>query len=320
VLGLSRLRIWCGDNLEALPVDTTNAEFRLTKAQFQDESLPRFSPRRLGTVLFSIAVIAALVFGWENRADSFLSAADGWGYKFGIIGGSMMAILLLYPLRKKLRFMQSWGPVKFWFRTHMLFGVVGPVLILFHSNFHMGSTNSNVALLCMLLVASSGLVGRFLYTRIHFGLYGNRATLEELRKDLHITRNNLGQHTKLSPRIIEFMKAYERLMLRKRVFFMHLLLLPLIYLRARWLLSRIRRTMKQELRILARKNKWNRKTQHRFTDETMYLFREYYLCVRKTGQLSLYAHLFSIWHVMHFPLFLMMVVSGIVHVIAVHAY
>jgi len=301
-------------------VDTANTEFRLTKSQFQEEELPHFTPRRLGSFLFTVAAIVALMLGWENRADSFLSATDGWGYKLGIIGGSMMLVLLLYPLRKKLRFMQSWGPVKYWFRTHMLFGVLGPILILFHSNFHLGSTNSNVALLCMLLVASSGLVGRYIYTRIHFGLYGNRATLEELRKDLHITRNNLGHHTKLSPRILEAMKAYERLMLRKRVFMMHLMMLPLIYLKSRFLLSRIKRAMRQELRIFARKNKWDRKTYKQFKEETRYLFREYYLCVRKTGQLSVYAHLFSIWHVMHFPLFILMVISGIVHVIAVHAY
>ncbi|MBI1425062.1 MAG: hypothetical protein GC149_16570 [Gammaproteobacteria bacterium] len=301
-------------------MDTTNAQFRLPKGQFQDESLPRFSPRRLGTILFTFGVIAALVFGWENRADSYLSAADGWGYILGIIGGSMMTLLLFYPLRKKLRFMHSWGPIKYWFRTHMVFGVIGPVLILFHSNFHLGSTNSNVALMCMLLVASSGLVGRFFYTRIHFGLYGHRATLEELRKDLRITRNNLNEHNKLSPRIIEHMKQYERLMLRKRVFLVHLLLLPAIYLRARWQLSRLKHALKQELRILAKKNKWNRKMLHDSIGETLYLLREYFLCVRKTGQLSLYARLFSIWHVMHFPLFIMMVIAGIVHVIAVHAY
>lgn len=301
-------------------MDTTNSQFRLTKGQFQDEGLPRFSPRRLGTFLFSVAVVIALAFGWESRADSYLSAADGWGYKLGIIGGSLMVVLLFYPLRKKLRFMQSWGPVKYWFRIHMLFGVVGPILILFHSNFHLGSTNSNVALICMLLVASSGLVGRFLYTRIHFGLYGNRATLEELRKDLQIIRNNLGQHNKLSTGIKEYMRSYERLMLRKRMFLFHLMLLPVIYLWGRWLLSRIKHLIKQDLRILARKNKWNRKLYQQFSAETMYLYREYYLCVRKTGQLSLYAHLFSIWHVLHFPLFIMMVVSGIVHVIAVHAY
>lgn len=301
-------------------MDTTNSQFRLTKGQFQDETLPRFSPRRLGTILFSIVVIVALIYGWDNRDDSFLSAADGWGYKMGIIGGSLMALLLVYPLRKRLRFMQGWGPVKYWFRTHMLFGVVGPVLILFHSDFHLGSTNSNVALMCMLLVAGSGLIGRFLYTRIHFGLYGHRATLEELRKDLHATRDNLGAQTKLSPQIIEYMKRYERLMLRRRMYLVHLMLLPVIYLRSRVLLWQLKHTMKQELRSLAKKNKWDRHMRHGFMKETLYLLREYFLCVRKTGQLSLYARLFSLWHVLHMPLFIMMVMSGIVHVIAVHVY
>jgi len=222
-------------------VDTTNSQFRLARGQFQEET-PRFSPRRLGTIIFSVVVTAMLVYGWDTRDDSFLSAADGWGYKLGIIGGSLMTLLLFYPLRKRLRFMQSWGSIKHWFRIHMLFGVIGPVLILFHSNFHLGSTNSNVALICMLLVAGSGLIGRFLYTRIHFGLYGHRATLEELRKDLQVTRSNLGAHTKLSPRIIEYMKSYERLMLKRRMYLLHLLLMPLIYVRSRILLYQIKHT------------------------------------------------------------------------------
>ena len=300
-------------------MDTTNTRFPLSKEEFQDE-LPRFSPKRLGTFLFTLAVIAALIYGWDNRDNSFLSAKDGWGYALGIIGGTLMALLLFYPLRKRLRFMQHWGPVKYWFSTHMLFGVIGPVLILYHSNFHLGSTNSNVAMFCMLLVAGSGLIGRFLYTRIHFGLYGHKASLEELRKDLHVTRQNFGTHNKLSPQIIEHMKAYERVMLRKRVYLLHLVLLPVIYLRARRQLWRLKRTLKQELRILAKQYKWNRKMLKEQMGETLYLLREYILCVRKTGQLTLYARLFSLWHILHFPLFLMLVVAGIVHVIAVHAY
>lgn len=301
-------------------MDTTNSQFRLSKGQFQDESVPRFSPRRLGAFLFTLAVIAALTYGWVNRHDSYLSASEGWGYILGIIGGSLMLLLMLYPLRKNLRFMHRWGPIRFWFRTHMIFGIVGPVLILYHSNFRLGSTNSNVALFCMLVVAASGLVGRYFYTKIHFGLYGHVATLEELRKDLKITRGNLGAHTKLSPQIIEHMKRYEMLMLRKRMFVLHLLFLPMIFMRARWLLWRIKRTLKQEMRVLAKKNKWNRQMLNEFIGETLYLLREYFLCVRKTGQLTLYARLFSLWHILHMPLFVMLVITGIVHVFAVHVY
>ena len=42
--------------------------------------------------------------------------------------------------------------------------------------------------------------------------------------------------------------------------------------------------------------------------------------IRKIAEFHFYERLFSIWHLLHFPLFLMLVVSGIVHVIAVHAY
>ena len=62
----------------------------------------------------------------------------------------------------------------------MVFGVLGPTLILFHSNFSFGSTNSTVASLAMASVVLSGLIGRYLYARVHNGLYGQKAAVREL--------------------------------------------------------------------------------------------------------------------------------------------
>jgi hypothetical protein len=42
--------------------------------------------------------------------------------------------------------------------------------------------------------------------------------------------------------------------------------------------------------------------------------------VRRVAELSTYERLFSLWHVLHLPLFFMLLVAGIVHVIAVHVY
>ena len=55
------------------------------------------------------------------------------------------------------------------------------ILILFHANFSLGATNSNVALFSMLLVAGSGVVGRYIYTRLHARLEGHEDTLEQLK-------------------------------------------------------------------------------------------------------------------------------------------
>ena len=127
--------------------------------------------------IFYLCIFVLIYTGWKNKHLSNLTPESGAGYWLGIIGGSLMLILLLYPLRKKVRFLNLFGKVKYWFKLHMLFGVLGPVAILFHANFSLGSTNSNVAFFSMAIVASSGLIGRYLYTKIHHGLYGRKANL-----------------------------------------------------------------------------------------------------------------------------------------------
>ena len=42
--------------------------------------------------------------------------------------------------------------------------------------------------------------------------------------------------------------------------------------------------------------------------------------VQRRGQLATYERLFSLWHVIHIPFLCMLVITAIVHVVAVHAY
>ena len=88
----------------------------------------------------------------------------------GIIGGSAMLLLLVYPLRKRVPSLAFIGSVKHWFQFHMVLGVAGPLCILYHSNFSLGVINSNAVLFAMLIVSASGIVGRYFYARIHCGL------------------------------------------------------------------------------------------------------------------------------------------------------
>ncbi|HHJ34171.1 MAG TPA: hypothetical protein ENJ87_00245, partial [Gammaproteobacteria bacterium] len=133
---------------------------------------------------FTVAVLAALSIGWLRRDNNYLSAETGTGYILGIVGGSLMIILLLYPLSKRQPLLTRLIPIRYWFGIHMFLGTVGPILILFHSNFSMGSTNSSIALICMLLVAGSGVFGRYFYTHIHHGLYGASLSFKELKQKM----------------------------------------------------------------------------------------------------------------------------------------
>jgi hypothetical protein len=41
---------------------------------------------------------------------------------------------------------------------------------------------------------------------------------------------------------------------------------------------------------------------------------------RRMAEYQMYARLFSLWHVLHIPLFFMLLIAGFVHVIAINVY
>lgn len=145
-----------------------------------------------GVVMFVILVAAILYLGWTHRNDGTINPEHGLGYYLGIVGGSLMLTLLLYPLRKRVKWMRSWGTVAGWFRLHMILGIVGPALVMLHSNFEIKSLNASVALYCMLLVSASGIIGRYIYSRIHRGLYGGKVEARELLEEAQSFREGLG--------------------------------------------------------------------------------------------------------------------------------
>ena len=259
-------------------------------------------------VLSAYLLVAFLIYsGWRQRMDWPLSAEAGLGYWLGIIGGSLMLLLLLYPVRKHSRFLRNLGPVKYWFKAHMLFGVLGPLCILFHSGFQLGSLNSNTALFCMLIVATSGLVGRYFYTRIHHGLYGRKATLQELQQHAVMLKESLSERLAHAPALLEKVSAFEASVSRQPhnlfVSFMALLLLGL----RTWFVY-----LTVTITPISQHTPYNR-----------HLVRHigaHLASIRKVAEFHFYERLFAIWHVLHFPLFLMLILSGVVHVIAVHMY
>ena len=48
--------------------------------------------------LFWTLLTAVLYFGWSQRDEGYIVAESGLGYALGIVGGSLMLLLLLYHL------------------------------------------------------------------------------------------------------------------------------------------------------------------------------------------------------------------------------
>ena len=141
-------------------------------------------PKDYGWTLYLIVITLLMLAGFTISQDHLYKPGDNIGYNIGLAGGLMMLTLLIYPVRKRIGFMRNWGVLPKWFKWHMVFGVLGPALIVFHSTFVLRSVNAGVAMVCMLLVSGSGIFGRFFYTKIHNGLYGRNTSFQQLQEEL----------------------------------------------------------------------------------------------------------------------------------------
>ena len=273
------------------------------------------------SLIFYLSVLLVVYQGWLSRGAVYLTPEQGAGYVLGIIGGTLMLLLLLYPLRKHARWMRGFGPVRYWFQAHMLMGVFGPVLILFHCNFQVGSANSNVALFSMLLVASSGFVGRFFYARIHYGLYGKKTDLARLGSDAATAKVHMDLVFKILPELQVRLNKLERLAgADSGGFLASLLRVLVIGIRTRWCRFVAGVLIRYAFKVSTGRNQWTSEHRRSFHRSARFWLCAYLDTVRRVAGFTFYERLFSLWHLLHLPLFIMLVISGIVHVYAVHLY
>jgi hypothetical protein len=267
-------------------------------------------------------VIAWVLYrGWQLREEHYLIAEKGAGYALGIIGGVLMLLLLLYPLRKHWRAIRTWGPIRYWFRTHMVFGVLGPTMILFHANFGLGSLNSNVALFCMLLVAGSGIFGRFFYTRIHYGLYGSKASLQEISDIASDSRSQLAWLNSDNQEFSSHIRSIEATVMDTETGLLHSFARWTRYTAtAWWHYWRLQRIASAAIEKIAASEHWDKQQQRTQRRNTRNYLKSYFAAARKVLEFNFYERLFALWHVIHLPFFFMMLLSGVIHVIAVHMY
>jgi hypothetical protein len=122
------------------------------------------------TSVHVVAVTAAttILVGWIISPYKLIDPHNGLGYILGWTGASLMALMFSYSMHKRFEWMWKIGKTAEWFNIHQLLGIFGPITILYHSNYHLGSPNSNIALFSMLIVAASGIIGRYLRNRKGF--------------------------------------------------------------------------------------------------------------------------------------------------------
>jgi hypothetical protein len=266
-----------------------------------------------GAVPFvGLAVACGIAVGWARHDRTDLVAYEGLGYALGVAGLSMMSVLLLYSLRKRWRPLQRAGSAPLWLQIHMTLGLLGPAAILFHANFRLGSLNSRMALFCMATVSLSGVVGRFLYTRIHSASFDQRKTIA----DFHASGLPvLDAATRTNPKLGTLLGDFRNRALDATA--MSWVARAGAFL---WVGADARKARRRGLTIYRCALSRQSVDGVASVSEVKRCLRRYVGRVRTLARLNVYERAFALWHAMHLPFCVVLFGAAAVHVIAVHMY
>jgi hypothetical protein len=281
-------------------------------------SRPLSLPMRLA--LYVGVLVLGVLAAWVSVERPYTSKSD-LGYYLGLVGGCMMLSLLFYPLRKYWGRLQNAGSLRAWFLVHIVFGILGPVLVLFHSVFHLRSFNASVALWSMLAVAVSGVIGRFLYIHVYQGLGGRHLTLEELEGLLESGPDNSFRALDLAPHIRDALETYRLQAFTKDTSaWGQVKRFVAISFRRQHLAERASTELRRILQLHGKHAGWSKDQYQREIKAVEDLIGNYLRAVDMTARLAFWERFLAGWALAHIPVVYILALSAIAHVVAVHIY
>lgn len=276
----------------------------------------RISPHRLLLTACYLGSLGALLYlaweGWSYYATPLverprhelywtLKPGGSQGRLYGLAGSAMMLLMLVYSLRKRWRLLRRWGALPGWLDLHIYLGTIGPLLVILHTSFKVRGLVA-LSFWSMIVVAASGVVGRFLYLQIPRGRAGDELSLAAVKAREQELTQRLRQDFRLDGRTLEELDAIaERGLSGRRSLPAALLALAADAVAFRYRLRRFRRAHRGLERSLRRRFE-------RLVHRKALLHR----------RLLLWDHLralFHYWHVLHKPFAVVMYVFMLVHVV-----
>jgi len=246
---------------------------------------------------------------WE-RPDSPLHAllrpSGSVGHALGWAGaGAILVGVLLYSSRKRLSLLQRRGPMRTWLNVHIYLCLVGPVLVSFHTALKLRGLGV-YSYWSMMIVAGSGIVGRWLYQQFPRTIRGREMTLEEIRGEQAEIRGRLQTEYGLPAAALAEVDALaagsvQRIGSRGGALALPLLLVddalrPLRVARLRRRLHAAHRLPRREAHTLVT------------------LIRRQVATERRIAFLGTFRRFFTYWHVTHLVFFVAMFVLLLLHV------
>ena len=222
------------------------------------------------------------------------------GQPFGIGGFVLMLFPVAYGFRKKLARLRHVGTMKTWLEIHIFCGIVGPVLVTFHTSFRFNGIVS-VAYWTMVVVGLSGFVGRYLYVRIPRSMRGIEISRAELDRRADELSQRIGS-ARLPPALLEKIGEFERRAVPQSEASTSVAGLFFGELRVRRELAELDRDILHADRA------------PEFLRDVVLVIAERATLLRRVAYLERTKRMFNLWHVFHQPLVYVMFSIVVLHI------
>lgn len=120
------------------------------------------------------------------------------GQSLGLLALAIFVFLWLYPLRKKVRWLAWTGRVGTWLDVHVGLALTMPLLVAVHAGWRFEGL-IGLGYAAILIVCLSGVVGRYLYTRIPRSKSGVELSRDQVASERQVLLGELTVATGLSP-------------------------------------------------------------------------------------------------------------------------
>jgi hypothetical protein len=232
------------------------------------------------------------------------------GQSAGIVALAIFVFLWAYPLRKKFRWLAFTGAVSRWLDVHVAVALLLPLLVTIHAGWRFGGV-IGLGFWAMMIVWSSGLIGRYIYARIPRGRSGVEMDRHEIAAERSRLLDQIAAETGLDRQLVERTLATDA----------HAVGLGVIGTLRRMIADdRARRRAARRLRELCSTRAPKGRVGHaRTVSRAVSLARREMALSQQARLLDATHDLFRYWHVAHRPVAIGALMAVLVHVAVVVA-
>lgn len=243
----------------------------------------------------------------RSALDPLLKPGGPVGLALGVAGFALFLFMWAYAIRKKARWLAWTGAVGSWLRVHIVIGISLPVIVAVHAGWRFDGV-IGLGYWAMLVVALSGAVGRYLYTRIPRRQSGVEMSIEEVSQERRSLLTRIAIATGLEPSAVERALALDPAPYEK--------LDPV-----RTLLRMMRDDLQRGRLIRQLREQWSRpragapRIDSHALHETLRLARREIALQQESRVLETTRRLFGAWHVFHRPFAATALIAVAIHVV-----